>query len=344
MALQVGIVGAGRAATRRARQLEAYSDVRITAVADPNRPARDAFASTFGPELSVSDYNRLVLDESVDLVLIASPPPTHSAIALAAFEVGKHVICEAPISTTVSDAREMIKASQESSGRFFVSLPQRYDPVSQEALRLIDNDELGYVYLATGSLIRNDYDRLNDWHDWKGTWDKGGGGILMECGSEMIDLYHYLIGEIAAVSAICTRFAIEPLHKAEDSCLLGLEFLDDISAELALTGAARFSAWPPDYSGSAMHMEVYGLEGALRITSPPSRLSVSLKGGRTYELSAEDIKTDQPTDMLRDFLDCIFEDRDPLVHAGHALTALTVLLAAYKSSQMKRRVELLEEV
>lgn len=344
MALQVGIVGAGSRGTLRARQLEAYSDVRITAVADPNRPARDVFASMFGPGLAVSNYNCLVLDDSVDVVLITSPPTTHSAIALAAFEVGKHVICEPPIATAIRDAEEMIKASDDSTGKLFVSLPQRYDPVNQLALKMIEDDELGYVFLAAGSLIKNDYDRLNDWHDWKGTWDKAGGGVFMEGGSEVLDLYHYLIGEVAAVSAICTRFAIEPLHKAEDSCLLGIEFLDDISGELALTGAARFSTWPLDYAGSAQRMEIYGLDGSLRITSPPSRLAVSLTGGRKFEVSADEIDTDQPTDMLRDFLDCILDNRDPLVTPEHALTALKVLLAGYKSSQMKRRVELLEEV
>ncbi len=344
MALNVGIVGAGRSGTRRARELAAYPDVRITAVADPDRLTRDAFASTFGCSFSVNDYNRLVVDDGVDVVFIASPPTTHSAIALAAFEAGKHVICETPIATTVRDALEMIKASEESTGRLFVSLPQRYDPINQMALQLIENDELGYVYLVTGSLIKDDYDRMNDWHDWKGTWDKAGGGIMVECGSEIVDLYRYLIGEIAAVNAICTRFAIEPLHKAEDTSLLGIEFMDDISGDLALTGAARFSAWPPDYAGCGFSVDVYGLDGALRITSPPSKLSVSLTGGRKWEVSADDIEVDQPTDMLRDFLDCILEDRDPLVTPEHALAALTVLLAGYKSSQMKRRVELLEEV
>lgn len=345
MALQVGIVGAGRMATLRARQLEAYPDTRISAIADTNRPARDAFVAMFGPDLAVSDYNRLILDDNVDVVLIASPPATHYDIALAAFEVGKHVICEAPIATTVRQAQEMIMSADESSGRLFVSLPLRYDRAVGQALKLIDRDELGYVFLIAGSLIRNDYERLNDWHDWKGTWDKAGGGVLMECGSEMIDLYHYLIGEVGAVNAICTRFATEPLHKAEDSCLLGIEFLDDISGEMTLTGAARYSAWPPDYSGTAMRVEVYGLDGSLLITGPPSRIAVAMNGGRRWELSADEIEAgDQPTDMLRDFLDCIIEDKDPLVTPDDALTALTVLLAGYKSSQMKRRVEMLEEV
>lgn len=345
MALQVGIVGAGRTGVYRARQLEAYPDVQVSAIADPNRPARDAFITTFGPELAVSDYRRLVLDDRVDIVLITAPPPVHCEIALAAFEVGKHVICEAPIAATLLQAEEMIIASENSSGRFFISLEHRYDPVVQQAWRMIEDDELGYVYLVSGSLIRNDYDRMNDWHDWKGTWDKAGGGVLMECGSDVVDLYHYLIGEIGAVSAICTRFAIEPLHKAEDSCLLGIEFLDDVAADLALTGAARFSAWPPDYAGNAMHIDVYGLEGALRITSPQSRLAASLSKGRKWELSAEEIETSLPTDMLRDFLDCILDDeREPLVTPRHALAALMVILAGYKSSQMKRRVELLEEV
>jgi len=344
MALRVGIVGAGAAGTLRARELEAYPDVRITAVADPNRPARDAFVRTFGIPLAVSDHERLVVHEEVDIVVIAAPTVTHGVVALDALAAGKHVICEQPIAITAAQGAAMIDKAENSTGRLFVALPQRYDPVNQEVLRMLENEQIGYPFLLLGSYLKNQFDRLNDWHDWKGTWEVAGGGILMEYGSEIIDLFHYLIGDIGAVSTVCARFATDPLHKAEDSCLVGIEFIDDISADLAITGAAKFSAWPEEYPGTAMRLEMYGLEGSIRILSSTPRLTVVTKSGGRKKIPESEIKTDLPTDMMRDFLDCILEDKDPLVNAKDALSALRVVLASYKSSQMKRRVEMLEEV
>jgi len=344
MALQAGIVGAGRAGSRCASRLEAHPDVNIVAVADPNRPARDAFARKFGVRLAVSDHHRLAADERVEVVYICSPPVTHSTIAVDSLRSGKHVICEQPMAVTLKEAEDMMTAAEAANRRLFAALPQRYDPVNQEAARIMEAGEIGYPFLILASFLRNEFDRLNDRHDWKGTWDIGGGGILMQCGSEAIDLLQYFLGEVGAVGAVCTRFAIEPPAKAEDSCLLGLEFVGDAAAEISLTGAARYSTWPEEYRGFATRVEIYGLDGSIRITSSQPRLTVVTKRAKRKVIAESEIQTDLPTDMVRDFLDCILEDKEPLVAPEDARDALRVILAAYKASQMKRRVETLEEL
>lgn len=343
MAIRVGIVGAGRSGVRNAHLLEAYPDAQIVGVAEPSRPARDAFTRKFGVKLAVSDHRRLAIDEMVDMVYVCSPPSTHSAVTIDCLQCGKHVICCQPMAVSMAQAEEMIEAADSSSAMLFVALPQRYDPLNQEASRLIESEAIGYPFLGLASYLENDFDRLNDWHHWHGTWSMGGGGILIQQGSGIADLLRYFFGEVDAVSAVCTRFAIEPLNKAEDSCVIGLEFIEDATAEFAITGAARYSAWPEKYLGSAMRMEIYGLEGSIRITDiDPSLVLVNKKGRQIIPRS--EIKTDLPTDMHRDFLDCILEGKEPLVTPRHAKDALKVILAAYKSSQMKRRVETLEHL
>ncbi len=344
MALRVGIIGAGRSGTHHARELTSYPDVHVTAVADPDRSKRDAFAKSFNTRLAVSDPHRLSKDTAIDLIYVCSPPSTHSAICVDALKAGKDVICDQPMATTMSQGEEMIAASKESGKRLFIALPQRYDPINQEAVRIIDADEIGYPFLTLLSYIENDYDRLNDWHDWLGTWDIAGGGILMQRGSELIDLLHYCMGSIEGVNAVCTRFAIQSLNKAEDSCLLELEFREEILAQLSLTGAARYSPWPKPYTGSAMRLDIYGLDGGIQILNASPRLIVVTKGTGYREITESEIKTDLPTDMNRDFIDCILEGKDPLVSADDALETLKVILAGYKASQMKRRVETMENL
>lgn len=343
MALRIGIAGAGRVGAKKARRLEAYPDVELTGVADPNRPARDSFARAFGTKLAVSDHRRLAQDDTVDVVYVCSPPGTHSTIAIDSLTFGKHVICEQPMAVSMKQADEMLAAAEASEGRLFVALSERYDPVYHEVARILEYDEIGYPFLALAAYLVNDFDRLNDWHDWRGTWALGGGGVLIELGSGIIDLLQFCFGQVEAVSAVCTRFAIEPLNKAEDSCVLGLEFLEEATAELAITGAARFSAWPENYSGAASRLEIFGLDGSLRVGDSEPRLMVVTQKGRR-QMESSEIRTDLPTSMDRDFLDCILDDRDPLVDPVHARDALRVILAGYKASQMKRRVETLEQL
>lgn len=340
----MGIVGAGKSGFKTARRLDALPDVRIAAVAEPNRPTRDAFARAFGVGLSVSDYRRLVTDPQVDVVLICSPPATRHAIALDAFTAGKHVICEHPMAINLDQADEMIEAAAKSGKKLLVNLPARYDPAVQEAVRLIDENEIGYPFMALGSVMENEFDRLNDWHDWVGTWELGGGGVLMRYGSPVIDLLGLLLGPVEAVGAVCTRFAISPLNKAEDSCLLGLEFTNESTAEVAITGAARYPLWPDGRAEVASRMEIYGLDGSILITNAEPRLTVVSRSGGRRSLQSTEISTSFPTDMERDLIDSIIEDKDAFVTAEDARNALQVILAGYKASQMKRRVETFEHL
>lgn len=234
----------------------------------------------------------------------------------------------------------MISAAKESGKRLFVALPARYDPANRMASDVIDSEEINYPYLTIASLVENEYDRLNDWHDWHGTWDVGGGGVLMQHGCEMVDLLRYFLGPVDAVSAVCTRFSIEALNKAEDSCLLDLDFVEEVTAQLAITGAARYSPWPEDYTGRALRVEIYGIDGAIRITNSDPRLVVSSKNG--YRI----IPTEpaDPLAMDRDFIECILQEREPLVTLDDARHALQAVLAGYKASLMKRRVETLEQL
>jgi UDP-N-acetyl-2-amino-2-deoxyglucuronate dehydrogenase len=342
MTLHVGIVGAGRAGHRLAQCIGSYEGVELVAIAEPNRPLRDTFARTFHTRLAVSDHRRLLSDPTIDIVHICSPPATHSAIAVDSLEVGKHVICEPPIAINIAQADEMLAAAQRTTANLFVALSQKYDPISQEAARIIDSGEIDYPFFCIANYLEDDYDRLNDWHDWEGTWDMAGGGILMHRGSEIMDLLLYLLGPVEGVGALCTRFAIEPLNKAEDSCVIDLEFVEDVSAQASFTGAARFSTWPDEYRGTAMRLEILGLGGSISITNSSPPLVVASQAKDRREIGRADITTDLPTDMYRNFFDSILYDVEPLTTPEQAKNALRIVLAAYKSSQMKRRVETLE--
>jgi myo-inositol 2-dehydrogenase/D-chiro-inositol 1-dehydrogenase len=344
MSLRVGIVGAGHTGVQQAKRLKRYPDVEIIGIADPNRPARDAFAKEFGTRLAVSDHRRLAMEADIDVIYVCSPPNTHSTVTIDSLKSGKHVICHQPMATSLEQADEMLAVAEAQGNRLFVAMPQRYDPAFQEVARILESGEIGYPFLVSMVCIYNEFERLNDWHDWVGTWEIGGGGILMLFGSGAIDLLQALFGEIGAVSAVCTRFAIEPLTKAEDSCLLTLEFVEDLSAQIAISGAVRYSPWPENYQKEASRLEIYGVDGSIQASSSEPRIVVSSRRTKRRVVASSDLRSALPTDMDRDFLDSILHGREPLATATDARNALRVILASYKASQMKRRVEVMEQL
>jgi predicted dehydrogenase len=344
LSVRIGIVGAGSSGIACAKRLAGYPDVEITAVSDVTRPTRDALTKMVGARLAVSDHRRLAADPSVDIVCVCTPPSSHKTIAVDALTAGKHVIVEPPMAITIEQADEMMEVAEKVDRRLFVAMSDRYDPVNQEMARIVEDGAIGYPYMVLGTYLENDLDRLNDWHDWLGTWDTGGGGILMQRGSELIDLLTFCLGPVEAVGAVCTRFAVQSLNKAEDTAILDLEYMEESSAQLAITGAGKFSTWPREFTGSAMRLEIYGLEGAIRITSRTPRLTTVIKGQGRKEIEESEISTDLPTDMYQDFLDSIRSGSEPLATTDQAREALRVILAGYKASQMKRRVETMENL
>ena len=89
-----------------------------------------------------------VLEEALesvecDAVLVASPPGTHHALAKAALEAGKHVLCEKPLATRLEDALDLVRAADRTGRILMVSQNYRYNAPFCAVQRLVMEGELG---------------------------------------------------------------------------------------------------------------------------------------------------------------------------------------------------------
>ncbi|MDQ3625336.1 MAG: Gfo/Idh/MocA family oxidoreductase, partial [Verrucomicrobiota bacterium] len=87
-------------------------EIRCLALADLDPALARATAGQFQLEACASP-EALLARQDIDLVHIATPPFTHHALAWAALEAGKHVLCEKPLATDLDDARAMVALSRE---------------------------------------------------------------------------------------------------------------------------------------------------------------------------------------------------------------------------------------
>lgn len=102
---------------------------KVVAVCD-NYPAFLRRTATATPgAAAVEDYRKILDDKSIEAVVIATPSHQHREIAVAALQAGKHVYCEAPLATTIDDARAIASAAKNTPTLVFqAGLQTRSDP------------------------------------------------------------------------------------------------------------------------------------------------------------------------------------------------------------------------
>lgn len=150
--LGVGVIGTGGMGGRHARNLaHRVAGARVAAVMDVDGERAAALAAECGDAAVFTDAAELIGDRTVDAVVIASPDPTHAALAVACIEAGKPVLCEKPLGVGLEDARRVLDA-EAAGGRKLVQvgLMRMYDPQHTALKQALDDGAVGRPLLFRG--------------------------------------------------------------------------------------------------------------------------------------------------------------------------------------------------
>jgi predicted dehydrogenase len=148
-------------------------------------------------ELNVRAYasvGELVDDGDVDVVVIATPHPSHLSITLRAAEAGKHVLTEKPMGATVTEAASMLEATKKAGVRLGVLYQNRFRPECLKARSLIDQGALGDIYRVSMVHATARTQSYYESRPWRGTWGEEGGGVLLNQAIHSLDLLQWLAG------------------------------------------------------------------------------------------------------------------------------------------------------
>ena len=134
-----------------ARQLEAEGKVDLVAVADQHEPTATRQASAYNIKKYV-DYKRMILEEDLDAVGIATPDHLHREIALFAMQQGKHVLVEKPLDLTTDGCRQMVATAEQRQVMLMVDFHKRYDPYNLDMMQKVRSGAIGepqlfYAYM-----------------------------------------------------------------------------------------------------------------------------------------------------------------------------------------------------
>lgn len=149
--VRVGVLGAG--AWAELAHLPGYArDPRceLVAIADPEVERARALAERFGIPHVYDGHEALVARADVDLVDVCTPSATHFALAWAALEAGKHVLCEKPVAFDYAETRRAAALARSKGVKTKLGFTFRYSPAMRYMKALIDDGFVGTPFIFNG--------------------------------------------------------------------------------------------------------------------------------------------------------------------------------------------------
>ena len=192
--LRVGIVGCGCIFTMHATSCANLKNAALVGVCDIKKDRADAAAEKYGVQ-AYYDYKEMIDKDKIDLVHICVPHYLHPIISKYALEHGVHVLCEKPMSIKYEDAIANVRLAEEKGLKYGIIFQCRFNDTSKLIKENIVNGKLGKVLSARVVLTWCKPDSYYALSDWKGTWDKEGGGVIIDQAIHSIDLANWFIDD-----------------------------------------------------------------------------------------------------------------------------------------------------
>ena len=191
--LSVLVLGCGQAATIHSRTWRRIGGVELSYASRDRERARK-FCQDWGGRAAFGSYDEGLSDESVDVVLIATPTVTHRDLTLRALAAGKHAIVEKPAFMCSRDADVVCRAASAVGRRVFVAENYVYKPIAAHLRGVIRAGDLGDVRFVT--LNATKHQRAEG---WRAEPALSGGGALFEGGVHWVSFAAHIGLEVSDV-------------------------------------------------------------------------------------------------------------------------------------------------
>jgi predicted dehydrogenase len=201
-------------------------------------------------------YQELLEQSDIDAVVIATPNHLHREMALAAFEAGKHVLCEKPLALNAGEGVEMLEAARKSGRVHMTAFTYRYVPAVRYLKHLVDEGTLGTIRVVRASYLMALSTHLLGWRSSK---EFAGSGVLADIGSHLIHLAQWLAGDIARLTARSRDFRNDRSSDVEDWIAFLAEFAGGACGTFEI---ARVCPGRGADITENMQIELYGSNGA----------------------------------------------------------------------------------
>lgn len=288
-----------------------------------------------------TDYREMLSKEKPELISIATESGIHAEIALFCIENGVNVIIEKPMAMNIADAEKIIALAREKGVKVAACHQNRFNIAVQKMRKALEAGRFGK--LSHGSIhVRWNRDKgYYDQAKWRGTWAQDGGALMNQC-IHGIDLLRWMMGDEVVEVYGQTRQQFHDYLEAEDLGMAVLTFANGAVATIEGTT----NVYPENLEET---LYIFGEKGTAKLGGKSTNtidvwdFSDRQEGdaeSRGFREPTSNVYGNGHTQLFRDMMEAIRDDREPYVNAVAGRNALEVVLAIYKSAAEGKPVKL----
>lgn len=218
---KIAIIGCGDVSSVHFEAVAAIDGAELVAVCDTN-PGRLAAASQARGVPGYSDVVRMLEEVRPDVVHVCTPHNQHADPAIAALERGIDVISEKPLASTLADGGRLVAAAAASSARIGICFQNRYNQAVAAMAGRLASGEFGAVLGGSGTVMWNRSTEYYRDRPWRGSWQGGGGGLLMNQAIHTLDLLQWMLGKVTTVAGNAATHTLGETIEVEDTAELAM--------------------------------------------------------------------------------------------------------------------------
>jgi myo-inositol 2-dehydrogenase/D-chiro-inositol 1-dehydrogenase len=340
---KVAILGAGFISDIHVESYQRFiPEAEIVAVYARNIEKAKAFAEKHHIPAYFDDVDKLLVETDCQVIDICVPNYLHAVNTIKAANAGKHIIIEKPLAVTLEEADEMIAVCKANNVKLMYAEELCFAPKYERARQVVKEGAVGEVYM-----LKQAEKHSGPHTDWFYDINLAGGGVLMDMGCHAMGWFRWMLGNAKVKSVYATMATV--LHggrtKGEDNAVVIVEF------ENGVTCVAEDS-WAK-HGGMDDRCEIYGKGGVIYadLFMGSSALTYSREGygyamekadtsaGWSFTIFEEVFNQGYPHE-LKHFIECVREDKTPLVTGEDGRAVLEILYAAYASAGQGKKISL----
>ena len=345
----ISIAGCSKVAHLHAKAIQSITNARLAGVWSRTIGKAQDFASTYKTQ-AYSDISRMVSDNKTDLVIVCTAHPYHIQPAKEAAKSGANVLVEKPLASDLQDCDDMINTCRENNVKLGVISQRRwYEPV-RRVKDAIDQGKIGKPVLATVTLLGWRDKAYYDSDDWRGSWKKEGGGVLVNQSPHQLDILLWYMGEVDEVYGIW-RNLNHPYIEVEDTAVAIVKFKSGAIGNILVSNSQKPGIYGKvqvhGENGASAGVQTDGgamfIAGKTGVTEPPVNDLWTIPGEE--HMLKEWIKQDTDTFnncdptvrymqyQIEDFISAIGKGTDPSVNGEDGRRTVELFTAIYRSSR-----------
>ena len=343
--MKYGLIGCGRIATNHVKAV-LNNNLEFVAACDIEESQINNLLAKHGLDKDTAikhyiDYKKMIEQNKLDLVAIATESGNHAEIALYCIDHGINCIIEKPIAMSIQEADQIIRHAEEKGVKVSACHQNRFNIAVQEMRKAVEAGRFGK--LSHGS-VHVRWNRNIDYYTqapWRGKWASDGGALMNQC-IHGIDLLRWMMGDEVEEVYGQTRQQFHDYLEAEDVGMAVIKFKNGAVATIEGTT----NVYPHNLEET---LYLFGENGTVKLGgTSTNNIDVWQFADETeadhknkgLEEATSNVYGNGHTSLYTDVIDAVKNDRRPYVDAVAGRNALELVLAIYKSQKDGKSVKL----